>query len=41
MTGFWDIALFSIVEANRRFIGAYCLQHPDGPDDDDNGTKHL
>jgi hypothetical protein len=25
MTAFWDIAPFSLVEGNRRFRGAYCL----------------
>jgi hypothetical protein len=29
MTAVWDIALFSLVEVNRRFRGAYCLHHQD------------
>jgi hypothetical protein len=24
---FWDVAPFSLVGADRRFIGAYCLHH--------------
>jgi hypothetical protein len=27
MTAFWIIPLFSFVEADRRFKGAYCLHH--------------
>jgi len=27
MTVFWDIALCCLVEIERRFRGAYCLQH--------------
>jgi hypothetical protein len=34
---FWDIALCSLVEVDRRFRGAYCLHHR--PDDGD--STHL
>jgi hypothetical protein len=27
MTVFWDVALCSLVEINRRFRDAYCLHH--------------
>jgi hypothetical protein len=27
MTSFWDIALCSLIEADQRFRGAYCLHH--------------
>jgi hypothetical protein len=33
MTAFWNIALCSLVEVDRRFKGAYCLHHQD-----DNGA---
>jgi hypothetical protein len=29
MTVFWDVALCSLVEIDRRFRGAYCLHHQD------------
>jgi hypothetical protein len=28
-TAFWDTALYSLVEVDRRFRGAYCLQNQD------------
>jgi hypothetical protein len=27
MTAFWDVALYALVEEDRRFRGAYCLHH--------------
>jgi esterase/lipase superfamily enzyme len=27
MTVFWDVAVYSLVEIDRYFIGAYCLHH--------------
>jgi hypothetical protein len=33
MTVFWDVAPCSFVEIDRRFRGAYCLQHQ--------GSKHI
>jgi hypothetical protein len=35
---FWDIAPCSHIEVNRRFRGAYCLQHQGG---DDVGSTYL
>jgi hypothetical protein len=29
MVIFWDVALCSLVETDRRFRGAYCFQHQD------------
>jgi hypothetical protein len=37
MTAFWDIAPCGLVEADRRFRGAYCLHHQD----DDDGRTNL
>jgi hypothetical protein len=37
MTVFWDVALCSLVETNRRFRDTHCL-HYQG---DDGGSKHL
>jgi hypothetical protein len=27
MTVFWDVALYGLVEIDRRFRGAYCVYH--------------
>jgi hypothetical protein len=32
MVVFWDVTPCSLVDVNRRFRGAYCLQHPDDGD---------
>jgi hypothetical protein len=37
VTSFWDIALYSFVEVDRRFRGVYCLHHLDP---DDGGSNH-
>jgi hypothetical protein len=37
MTAFWDVALCSFVDVDRRFRGAYCLHHQG----DDGGSTHL
>jgi hypothetical protein len=34
MIVFWDVALFSLVEIDQRFGGAYCLHHQDNRFDD-------
>jgi hypothetical protein len=34
---FWDIAVCSLVEINRRFRGTYCFHHQS----DNRGSKHL
>jgi len=42
VTAFWDIALCSLVEEDRRFRGTYCLGHQsDDDDDNDAGSMHL
>jgi hypothetical protein len=27
MTDFWDVALYSLIEVDRRFTGVHCLHH--------------
>jgi hypothetical protein len=41
MTAFWDIALCSLVGANRRFRGAYFLHHQGYHHRNDGGSTHL
>jgi hypothetical protein len=42
---FWDIAPCSLVEADQRFRGTYCLHHQGdnggSTHDDDGGSTHL
>jgi hypothetical protein len=41
MTVFWDVALYSLVEIDWCFKGAYCLHREDDVCHDDGGSKHL
>jgi hypothetical protein len=40
MTAFWYLAPCSLVEIDRRFVGAYCFYHQGGRVND-GGSKHL
>jgi hypothetical protein len=37
----WDVAPYSYVEVDRRFIGAYCLHHQGENLPEDGGNTHL
>jgi hypothetical protein len=41
VTAFWDMALCSLVEVDRRFRGAYCLHRQGDHRPDYGGSKHL
>jgi hypothetical protein len=40
ISAFWDTTPCSLVEADRRFRGAYCLHHQVDYRPDDGGSKH-
>jgi hypothetical protein len=40
-TVFWDVVPWDLIEVDRRFTGAYCLNYQDDNRPDDGGSKQL